>query len=146
MFDEIKKTNLARFLTFLPSNTLAGLWSCTVIPCRVKERAKGIRNYKIIFIIKPFPARLVLVQLVPWGPDSHITLEQYHLLSSIHRQLTGHSMNKKKTWNGSVALVVGHVVSQLGGFLHVWWRFLHSHLKAIPQQGSYSLNSDTSTK
>ena len=36
-------------------------------------------------------------------------------------------MNKKKTWNGSVALVVGHVVSQLGGFLH-------SCLKAIAQQ------------
>ena len=58
MFDEKKKTNLARFLTFLPSNTLAGLWSCTVIPCRVEEGGKGIKNDEITFIMKLFPARL----------------------------------------------------------------------------------------
>ena len=58
-----KKTNLARFLTFLSSNTLAGLLSCTVIPFRVKEGGKGIENDRIIFIMKLFSARpLQLVQ------------------------------------------------------------------------------------
>ena len=78
MFDEIKKLTWLGFslLTHLPSNTLAGLWSCTVIPCRVKEGGKRIKNDKITYIMKPLSARLVLVQLVPWVPDTHITLEQ----------------------------------------------------------------------
>ena len=39
-----------------------------------------------------------------------------------------------------------HVVSQLGGFLRVRWGFPRGCLKAIAQQRSYSLDSDTSTK